>query len=366
VILAGDVGGTKTVLALCDDSSGSMRTVRQQRFVATEIDSLDHALDQFLRAREADALIGACFGVAGPVADGIAKITNLPWVIDANQLSRKLGGIDVTLINDLQATALGSLVVPADKFAVLQKGVPMPRHSSRVMAAVAPPSDSGPMPPPRTRSSTRPHVVPPEPSIAVMALGTGLGEAMLVWDGKKYRALPSEGGHADFAPTTDDEIELLKFLRAKHGGHVSYERVLSGDGIGEIYTFLRGRSNEREPMWLAHAMASGDTNAAIANAALAATTGGQSDAVCVHTMQMFAEILGAEAGNIALRTVAAGGVVIGGGIPHKILPILDGTVTKRFTDKGRFANWTRSIDVRVLLEPRAAVLGAAHYVATSK
>jgi glucokinase len=200
--------------------------------------------------------------------------------------------------------------------------------------------------------------LPIAPPIAVMALGTGLGEATLIHDGLRYRALPSEGGHADFAANTDDEIELLKFLRARYG-HVSYERVLSGGGIGEIYAFTRSRSGEREPTWLAHDMAAGDPNSAIVAAAVAGK-----DACCVHAIGMFANILGAEAGNIALRSMA-GAVVIGGGIPHTILPALQsGGPISRFNAKGRFSHWTQTLGVRVLLEPRAALLGAAHHVAT--
>jgi len=363
VILAGDVGGTKTVLALCDTAHDGVRMVRTQRFVASEIQSLDHALDAFLRGRDVEALTGACFGVAGPVVDGMAKITNLPWEVDARSLSKRLGGIDVALINDLQATALGSLVVPADKFAVLQAGEVQEKS---IHAALATAQASAPVPR-RSKTPTIPPPPPPRPTIAVIALGTGLGEAMLIWDGTRYRALPSEGGHADFAPTTDDEIELLRFLRKKHGGHVSYERVLSGDGISEIYGFLRSRSGAKEPMWLAQAIASGDPNAAIANAALGKTPSGDSgevDPLCARALEMFAEILGAEAGNIALRAVATGGVVIGGGIPHKILPILERAVMKRFNDKGRFSDWTRTLSVKVLLEPRAPLLGAAHYIHT--
>jgi glucokinase len=329
VILAGDVGGTKTVLALCDASAGGVRIVRTQVFPSGELASFDAALDAFLRERDAEALHGACFGVAGPVVDGVANITNLPWPpIEERAVGKRLGGIPVTLLNDLQATALGALVVPPEAFGVLQAQSAPALHGT----------------------------------IAVIAPGTGLGEATLIWEGGRYRALPSEGGHADFAPTTDEEIELLRYLRARFGGHVSYERVLSGDGIGDLYGFVRERTGEREPTWLAQAIAAGDRNAAISKAALE-----HKDAACVRALELFAEILGAEAGNVALRSVATGGVVIGGGIPPKVLPVLQaGALIRRFNDKGRFSNWTRTLGVRVTLEPRAALLGAAHYVATSK
>jgi glucokinase len=323
VILAGDVGGTKTVLALCDGSAS--RIVRSQEFLCAEFASFDRILDAFLRERDAEALTGACFGVAGPVVDGVAKITNLPWTIDSHQLGARFG-IAVTLLNDLQATALGSLVVPADKFAVLQEGTPAPHGT-----------------------------------IAVIAPGTGLGEATLVCEDGRYRALPSEGGHADFAPTTDEEIDLLRYLRQRHE-HVSYERVLSGDGIGELYDFVRQSSGAKEPAWLAHEIAAGDRNAAVSHAALA-----NKDAASVRALELFVEILGAEASNLALRNVAHGGVVIGGGIPPKILPVLQsGALIRRFNAKGRFSSWTRTLAVRVMLEPRAALLGAAHHAASER
>ncbi|HEU0030121.1 MAG TPA: glucokinase [Kofleriaceae bacterium] len=328
MILAGDVGGTKTVLALCDASAGGVRIVRMEIYPCAEFPSLDAILDKFLRPRDAEALSGACIGVAGPVVDNTAKITNLPWQIDGRELSRRFGGIRVTLLNDLQATALGSLVVPPEAFAVLQPQQAPAMHGT----------------------------------IAVIAPGTGLGEATLVWDGHRYSALPSEGGHADFAPHTDEEIELFKYLRELYKGHVSYERVLCGDGIGDLYSFVRASTGTKEPTWLAQQIATGDRNAVIAKAAIDKT-----DDASVHALELFATLLGAEAGNLALRTLATGGVVIGGGIPPKILPVLQtGALVERFNFKGRFQAWTRSIGVRVTLEPRAALLGAAHFVATSK
>lgn len=349
MILAGTIGATKTVLALCDATEAGVRIVRSERFASQELASLDKALDSFLRDRDIEALYGACFGVAGPVIDGTARVTNLGWFLEAAPLSKKFG-IDVALINDLQAMALGSLVVPEDKLVVLQAAPPVERVSDPAMVT----------PGGRSRSSTRPPPPSPHAPIAVLALGSGLGEATLVHDGKRYRALPSEGGHSDFAAATDDELELLKFLRGRHG-HVSYERVLSSSGILDLYELVRSQSTEREPTWLAHDIAAGDPSMAIVEAALA-----EKDPCCVRTVEMFTEILGAEAGNIALRAVA-GSVVIGGGIPHKLLPALrSGGLTKRFNDKGRFSRWTQQVGIRVLVEPRAGLLGAAHHAATSK
>ncbi|TMQ04469.1 MAG: glucokinase, partial [Deltaproteobacteria bacterium] len=311
MILAGDIGGTKTVLALCDTS---FAILREAVYPCADYPSLEAILDQFLRPEDRRGLTGACFGVAGPVADGIAKITNLPWVIDAAALAARLA-VPVALLNDLQATALGVFALPASAFAVLQ-------------AAAAPTQGD------------------PAGTIAVIAPGTGLGEALLVSDGRVYRALPSEGGHADFAPGTDDEIELLRYLRRLHGPHVSYERVLSGAGIGDLYRFVRATTGIAEPAWLTAELAAHDPNAVISQTALAGR-----DAVCVRALDMFVEILGAEAGNLALRGLATGGVVIGGGIPPKILPALQHPrFVERFAAKGRFTTWARSLGVRVILE----------------
>jgi len=324
MILAGDIGGTKTVLAISDPDAG-FAIVRESVYRCADYPSLEAILDEFLPKGTPPGLIAACFGVAGPVVGGSAKITNLPWTIDAAALAARLGA-PVALLNDLQATALGALVLPATAFAVLQP------------AAAAAPGET----------------------VAVIAPGTGLGEALLVSDGTRYRALPSEGGHADFAPGTEDEIALLRYLRGLHGPHVSYERVLSGDGIGDLYGFVRAATGAEEPAWLTAAFAGHDRNAVISQAALAGR-----DPSCVRALEMFVEVLGAEAGNLALRGLAGGGVVLGGGIPPKILPALQQPrFLERFTAKGRLSAWTRRVSVRVTLEPRAALFGAAHHAAS--
>jgi len=308
------MGGTKTVLALCDERGA---IVREQMFKCAEFDSLEAIIDQFLGTQRVEA---AAFGVAGPGGAGVAKITNLPGTITEAGLSQKLGA-PVTLLNDLQATGVGMLVLPPESFAVLQPGTAA-EHGT----------------------------------IGIIAPGTGLGESLLVFDGERYRALPSEAGHADFAPGTEEELALWSFLCKRHGGHVSVERVLCGRGIGDLYDFARAASGVAEPAWLTHDLTSGDRNAAIAHAALAT-----SDAACVKALAMFAAILGAEAGNLALRGLATGGVVIGGGIPSKILAALKaGGLLERFLAKGRFSTWMQGVSLRVALEPRAALLGAAH------
>jgi len=325
MILAGDIGGTKTVLAICD---AAFAIVREAVYHCADFPSLEAILDRFLQPADRGTLDAACFGVAGPVVAGTARITNLPWTIDAAALSARLG-VPVGLLNDLQATALGTLVLPAAAFAVLQPAA----------AAAA-----------------------PDATIAVIAPGTGLGEALLVSDGRHHRALPSEGGHADYAPGTDDEIELLRYLRGVHGPHVSYERVLSGAGIGDLYSFVRTTTGAAEPAWLTAEIAAGDRNAVVSRVAL-----DHRDPAAVRALDMFVEALGAEAGNLALRGLAHGGVVIGGGIPPKILPALQQPrFLERFRAKGRFTAWMRGVGVRVTLEPRAALFGAAHHAAIHK
>ena len=335
MILAGDIGGTKTVLALCDAAPPeaappgtlAISIAREHVYPCANYPSLEAVLDAFLPAGAPHGVTAACFGVAGPVIGGSAQITNLPWRIDAAALTAKLG-VPVALLIDLQATALGALVLPATAFAVLQ--------------AEAAPAPGG--------------------TVAVIAPGTGLGEALLAHDGVRYRALPSEGGHADFAPGTDDEIALLHYLRGLHGTHVSYERVLSGAGIGDLYGFVRAATGTPEPAWLTAEFATGDHNAVVSRIGLAGR-----DPACVRALEMFVEILGAEAGNLALRGVTTGGVVLGGGIPPKILPALQHRrFLDRFTAKGRFSAWTASLGVRVTLEPRAALFGAAHHAATHR
>ncbi len=348
MILAGDTGGTKTLLSLYRYEGGGLSAVHEAVFACADFPSLEAVVAKFLADFRGGADEGpdegpdeargaqvqaACFGVAGPIADGRAKITNLTWTIDARSLSAELGGVPVSLLNDLQATALGTLRLPPTAFATLQPGAESP--------------------PPGAAAGT----------VGVIAPGTGLGMAMLVAVGGQVHALPTEGGHGDFAPTTEEEVELWRYLQTLYGAHVSVERVLRGDGIGDIYDFLRARPGAAaEPDWLTAKLASAefsDRNAAISTVGLEGK-----DATCGRALEMFAEILGAEAGNLALRCLAMGGITIGGGIPPKILPALQsGRLIDRFRAKGRFAAWLTTLPVRVALEPRAALIGAAYRAA---
>lgn len=319
MILAGDVGGTKTALALFERRVGALVRVREATLPSREFRSFEDAVARFLADGERPALEAACFGVAGPVVNGRTVTTNLPWYLDETTLAATIPVGRVRLLNDLEATGYGVVALPASAFEALQRG------------AVR------------------------QGNIVLIAAGTGLGEALLIWDGVRHRVVASEGGHADFAPRTDLEIELLRSL-GKEFGRVSYERVLSGPGLFNIYRFLRDSGSVPEPSWLSDRIENGDPSAVVSEVGLA---GGHP--LCVQALDLFASIYGAEAGNLALKALAVGGVFVGGGIAPKIRPKLaDGTFITAFGDKGRFADLMASIPVKLVLEPRAALLGAAH------
>ena len=320
MILAGDVGGTKTVLALFDETGERPGRVREETYPSGSAASFEELAVRFLETSGRPQVRAACFGVAGAVVDGRAKATNLPWQIDEVTLASTLGMPRVRLLNDLEAAAYGVLVEPPDALHTLQAG--------------ALPKGGGTM--------------------ALIAAGTGLGEAIMPWDGQEHRVLPSEGGHADFGPRDELEAAMWAFLKAEFG-HVSYERVLSGPGLFNVYRFLRHHRKLDEPAWLAAEIKAGHPAAAVSKAALA-----QSDPVCVEALALFVSIYGAEAGNLALKAMAVGGVFVGGGIAPKILPALkSGRFLETFVDKGRLGQVLRSIPVHVVLDPRAPLLGAA-------
>jgi glucokinase len=324
MILAGDAGGTKTALGLFEPVGDGLAMVRSATFLSAEHPSLDDILAAFLGEQTSSSSPGvACLGVAGPVIDGKCHVTNLGWQLDEAMLARAIGVRRVKLLNDLEATAYGMLHLSPDQLVVLNIGV-QPRRAG---------------------------------NIAVIAAGTGLGEAMLYWDGSTYHPMASEGGHVGFAPNTDQEIDLLRFLRRELAGHVSYERVISGPGLHNIYRFLRQSEKRPEPAWLCERLTAGDPSAAIAEAGLAGT-----DPVCVATLDLFSSIYGAEAGNLALKCLAMGGVFVAGGIAPKLLAVLqNGSFMRGFTDKARFADVVQSIQVSVALDPRAALIGAAYF-----
>ncbi|MBV9125456.1 MAG: glucokinase [Planctomycetes bacterium] len=323
MILAGDVGGTKTVLGLFDAQGDHLREVRSETYASREHQSLEEILALFLKGEGARQVQAACFGVAGPVIQGQSRTTNLPWHLEEKDLGKVLGDARAKLLNDLEAMAFGMLYLRPEELCVLNPG-------------------------------TRPGR---QGNIAVIAAGTGLGEAMLYWDGERHHPLASEGGHADFAPRTDQEIELLRYLRARLGGRVSYERVLSGPGLFNIYSFLRETGKTPEPSWLTEQVKSGDPNAVVTQVGLA-----RKDPVAREALELFGSIYGAEAGNLALKCMALGGVFVGGGIAPRILPVLQGgTFMGSLVDKGRLADLLKSLEVSVDLNPRTPLIGAAHY-----
>lgn len=317
-ILAGDVGGTKTVVALFEAAEGALRLVRDMTLPSREFPGLDAIIRRFLEAGPPPKVDAACVGVAGAVIDGRCETTNLPWALDEESLRETIPTPRATLLNDLEAAAWGVMDLPPGDLLALQAGTP------------------------RTGN------------IVLVAAGTGLGEALIVHDGRHRLVIASEGGHADFAPNTERESELLGYLRGEFG-HVSYERVLSGPGLFNIYRFLRDRGGAAEPQWLKERMERQGSSAAISEVALAGE-----HPLCVEALDLFASIYGAEAGNLALKALAVGGVYVGGGIAPKIRAKLsDGTFVTAFRNKGRFARLMESIPVRVALDPRAPLLGAA-------
>ena len=320
MILAGDVGGTKVHLALYDFVDGKLEFSRDERFPAKNYAGLEEIVKEFLGAAKVTA---ACFGVPGPVRDGRLRLTNLPWTLDSRELSVSLSINHVFLINDLEANGYGVAELAPDQIYTLSEGDP---------------SQLG--------------------NRALIAAGTGLGEGLLIWNGRSHTPHPSEGGHKDYAPRNEDEIDLLRFLKQKYNGRISFERVISGMGMTGIYEFLREVRGVEEPAWLAEKIAEAhDANAVITEMALA----GKSE-ICEKTLDMFVSAYGAEAGNLALKILSVGGLYIGGGIAPRILEKLkDGTFMKAFTDKGRLSQLLINMPVRVILESRAAVLGAAAY-----
>lgn len=342
MILAGDIGGTKTILALFDWKDERVEPVRERVFPSADFKSLEEVIDEFLKPPEPAApppdeaapdappaepapaepppvIEAACVGVAGPCIENRCRTTNLPWVVDGAEISKHLQGAQVRLLNDLEATAYGLLVLRPDEFVVLNAGAPSK----------------------------------PRGAMALIAAGTGLGESILFNDGTRYHPMPSEGGHASFSPASDIEIDLLRYMRASYL-HVSHERLLSGAGLHSIYEFLRD-TKRNEPTWLAERIKVGDPAAVIAEVGLA----GQAE-ICQQALDLFVSIYGSEAGNLALKALAINGLYVGGGIaPKLIAKMKDGTFLRAFTAKGRYKTLLGSIPVKVIMNPKTALLGAA-------
>lgn len=320
VILAGDIGGTKTRLAMFQADGNRLRPLQQQMFQSRDYSGLGEILHEWL-SRQPRSIRTACLGVAGPVVNGRCKVTYLPWTIDARQIGKVFGIPRVVLLNDLEAMAYGTLCLTDRDAFTLNPGRPQPEGNRCVIAA-----------------------------------GTGLGEAMLIWDGRRYRPSASEGGHTDFAPRNPLERMLLEYL-SRRFPRVSYQQVLSGPGLLNIYEFLKHAGQAKEPSWLANRIAREDPAAVIAETALAGTA-----RLCVKTLDVFLSVYGAEAGNLALKTLATGGVYIGGGMASKILEGLrKGIFMEAFLHKTPLVSWMRRLPVLVILNEHTGLLGAARY-----
>ncbi len=322
MILAGDVGGTKVDLALYGFERRQLVLVRDERFPAHDYSGLEEIVRRFLTENANPEITAACFGVPGPVRGGRLRLTNLPWVLDTHELSARLNIAHLFLINDLEANGYGIPELTPEQILVLNDG----------------------------DASAVGHQ-------ALVSAGTGLGEAALVWNGKTHVPMASEGGHCDFAPRNQLEIELLEWLMQKLNGRVSFERVVSGPGLTNIYTFLRDEKRMEEPSWLRKQMEAGDPNAVITEVG----EDGKS-ALCAKAVGMFAASYGAEAGNMALKVLATGGMYLGGGIAPKMVKTMrSGVFMQAFTDKGRLSELLVDTPVRIILESRAALMGAAAY-----
>jgi glucokinase len=322
MILAGDIGGTKTVLGLFGEGSSPGSPLSEMTFSSQSYGSLEEIAKIFLEQERPDHIEAACFAVAGPVLNDTASVTNLPWIISYDMLSTSLGISRIKLINDVQAVACSVPILEKSDLRTLIPGDPV---------------DNG--------------------TIAVIAVGTGLGESFLTWNGSSYLSHPTEGGHGDFGPTGKDQIGLLSFMAEKQD-HVSWESVCSGIGIPNIYDYLLSTGRYRDALPLEERPEFGeDRTPAIIGAAIEAVP---PCSLCTDTLKMFVSLLGAESGNLILKTMATGGLYLGGGIPPRILKFLESACfVASFKAKGRLTPMMKGIPVHVILNFKAALMGAA-------
>jgi len=322
MILAGDIGGTNTRLALVEAKNQGLQILFEKTFPSRERMSLEAAIEEFLAAHSCD-ITRASFGIAGPVRNGRCEATNLPWVVDSKTVAKRLRLKRVGLINDLEANAYGIAALQSKDLVILNKGARNARGNRAIVSA-----------------------------------GTGLGEAGMYWDGEAHRPFASEGGHVDFAPRNHREMELLDYSM-KHYRRVSYERLVSGPGLVHLYRFLRDTGKGEEPPWLAERMRQDDPAPIISQLAL----DGKSP-LCRQALEIFVSLYGAEAGNLALKLMATGGVYLGGGIAPKIISALKGPeFMNAFTAKGRMRPLLEDMPVSVIMNPKTALLGAARHAA---
>ena len=323
MILVGDVGGTKTRLALYESKKEKMHRIEKEDFPSGDYQGLEAIVNDFLKKKKL-SVEAACFGVPGPVTDGESSATNLPWFLSERSIMEETPVKKVKLVNDLVALTSAVPHLTSDELAVLYEGKNPDRGAPR----------------------------------AVLAPGTGLGQAFLYFDGKRYHVHASEGGHIDFAPNSEMEIELLKYLQSKFG-HVSYERVLCGPGLVNIYEFLKHTGYAPEPPELRARLEKADAAAVISSAGQA-----REFELCIKALDMFVSMLGAQAGNLVLTLLATGGVYLGGGIPPKISKKLtDGAFLKSYFSKGRLRHLLEKTPVYIIKDDHAALLGSAHIAA---
>lgn len=322
MILAGDVGGTKVRLALYD---GQMKIVREEKFASREFSDFTSLLEKFLSSSGSSAISVACFGIAGPVKQGVCRATNLPWEVSAKRLEADLKIPKVCLINDLEANAWGIRALSPEEFFTVQEGDGTWGNQALVSA------------------------------------GTGLGEAGLYWDGKARSPFACEGGHCDFSPTNAEQIELLTYLMGQYT-HVSWERILSGSGLLRLYRFLIDTKKEKEDPSIAELMQRGEPQRVITEKGVSGEC-----RVCARACSLFIELYGSEAGNAALKLFAVGGVFLGGGIVPHLLPFFkEGKFMEAFCAKGRLSPVLSKIPVKVILNERTALLGAACFARESR
>jgi glucokinase len=321
MILAGDIGGTNTRLALFE-LGGELKIVVEKKFPSRQFKGLEEIANLFLAGQMKPVHI-ACFGIAGPIREGRAKLPNLPWIVDAAELSKTLRIPTVRLLNDLQANAFGLQELKAFELFKIQEG--------------------------KKQAGNR----------ALLSAGTGLGQAGILWHGEKYIPFACEGGHADFAPRDELEIDLLRVLQKKFG-HVSYERVISGPGIHTLYDFLIENKYEAPSEEVTQAMKQKDPASVISDFALEGK-----DKACRRTIDWFLSLCGAEAGNLALKFLSLGGLYLGGGIvPHFANLVRRTEFLQSFRNKGRFQELLESIPIHIVMNDNAALLGAASYART--
>jgi glucokinase len=323
MILAADIGGTKVNLGIFEMREGRLKLVNEGTRPSRNYARLQDLVKEFLESIGWPGIDRACFGIAGPVRNGKAQLTNLPWIVEAGEMATELKLGSASLINDLEANGYGLSELGEQDFHTLNEGE----------------KDAG-------------------GNAAIISAGTGLGEAGMFWDGKRHRPFACEGGHADFAPQTKLDAELFEWLHDRFH-HVSWEKVLSGPGLHNIYEFLRETKRGEEPASLAEAMKKADPAAVITEAAM-----NGSSSRCAMALELFVTYYGAEAGNLALKMMATAGVYIGGGIAPRILARLEEeSFFSSFVGKGRMRSVLSAMPIRVVLNPKTALLGAAHYAA---